>query len=164
MTERNQARLIGHGAVIFFLGLMSGYLFAFRLLEEFRLWPIPWHFALTLPSDERAWRAAHTGNILNGLMLIGGALCLPRVRLSARAEAWVTWGLIVSGWGNFGFYLGAALGATGRGLSVGPNRFGGGDLLSDLTFLVAFPGAILAPLAMLLIARGAFAAAQAARS
>jgi hypothetical protein len=84
MTERNQARLIGRGAVIFFLGLMSGYLFAFRLLEEFRLWPIPWHFALTLPSDERAWRAAHTGNILNGLMLIGGALCLPRVRLSAR--------------------------------------------------------------------------------
>lgn len=164
MTERNQALLIAHGALIFFLGLMSGYFLAFRLLEEIRLWPIPWHFSVTLPSDERAWRAAHTGNILNALMLIGAALCLPRVRLSQRAEAWVTWGLIVSGWGNFGFYMGAALGATGRGLSVGPNRFGGGDLLSNLTFLVAFPGAILAPLAMFLIARGAFAAARSARS
>jgi len=96
-------------------------------------------------------------------MLIAGALCLPRTHLSSRAEAWVTWGLIVSGWGNFGFYLGAALGASGRGLSVGANRFGGGDWLSNLTFLVALPGAILAPIAMVLIARGAFAAAKTAR-
>jgi hypothetical protein len=42
---------------------------------------------------------------------------------------------------------------------VRPNRFGGGDLLSTLTFLVAYPGAILAPIAMILLARGAFAVA-----
>jgi hypothetical protein len=52
------------------------------------------------------------------------------------------------------------MGATGRGLTFGPNRFGGGDLLSTVTFLVAYPGAILAPVAMFAIARTAFAAAR----
>jgi hypothetical protein len=46
---------------------------------------------------------------------------------------------VISAWGNFGLYALSAMGATGRGLTFGPNRFGGGDLLSALTFLVAYP-------------------------
>ena len=160
MTKRHEALMIGHGAVIFFLGLMSGYLFLFQLIGEINLWPIPGSIKIQFPADERAWRAAHTGNIMNALMLIGAGLCLSRLRLSATAEKLVCWGLVISAWGNFGFYALSAMGATGRGLTFGPNRLGGGDLLSALTFLVAYPGAILAPVAMFCMARAAFAVAR----
>lgn len=151
--------MIGNGAVIFFIGLLSGYVFLFRLIQEVKLWPIPGSIHIVLPGDERAWRAAHTGNIMNALMLIGIGLSLARIRLTAKAQTFVVWGLIVSAYGNLAFYLLSAMGASGRGLSFGPNRFGGGDLLSIATFLVAYPGALLAPIAMILVARGAFAAA-----
>ena len=142
MTKRHEALMIGNGAVIFFIGLMSGYLFLFHLIGELSIWPIPGSIKIQLPADDRAWRAAHTGNIMNALMLIGAGLSLSRLRLSAAAEKWVCWGLIVSAWGNLGFYAFSAMGATGRGLSFGANRFGGGDLLSTLTFLVAYPGSV----------------------
>jgi styrene-oxide isomerase len=160
MTKRYESLMIGNGALIFFVGLMSGYLFLFRLIEEISIWPIPGSIKIVLPADERAWRAAHVGNILNALMLIGIGLSLSRLRVSVTSAKVICWGLILSAWGNFGFYTLSAFGATGRGLSFGENRFGGGDLLSTLTFLVAYPGAILAPIAMLLVARGAFAGAR----
>lgn len=160
MTKRHEALLIGNGALIFVVGLMSGFLLLFNLIGEFNVWPIPGTFEIHFPTDERAWRAAHTGNMMNALMLFAAGLSLSRLRLGAGAEKLVCWGLIVAGWGNFGFYTLSAMGATGRGLTFGPNRFGGGDLLSTLNFLVAYPGAILAPIAMVLIARAAFAAAR----
>jgi hypothetical protein len=160
MTRRHEALMIGHGAVIFFIGLMSGYLFLFQLIGEINLWPIPGAIKVDFPADDRAWRAAHTGNIMNALMLIGAGLSLSRLRMSATVEKLVCWGLVISAWGNFGFYALSAMGATGRGLTFGPNRFGGGDLLSALTFLVAYPGAILAPVAMFCMARAAFAVAH----
>ena len=46
---------------------------------------------------------------------------------------------------------------------MGPNKFGGGDLLSVLAFSIGYPGAILLPIAVFLVARGAFAAAREAR-
>ncbi len=160
MKTKYDSLLIAHGAIILFLGLTSGFFFLFSLLGEISLWPIPGSIKFQMPADDRAWRAAHVGNILNALMLIGSGLALTRVRLSEAQQKWVYWGLLIAGYGNFGFYIGSALGATGRGLSFGPNRFGGGDLLSTFTFLVAYPGAITAPIAMILLARGGFAAAR----
>jgi len=160
MTKRHESLLIAHGAIIFFLGLMSGFLFIFNLIGEISIWPIPGSIKIQIPADERAWRAAHVGNILNALMLIGAGLSLARVRLGEAGEKFVCWGLIVAAWGNFGFYMLSAMGATGRGLTFGANRFGGGDWLSAMTFLVAYPGALLAPAAMIILARGAFAAAR----
>jgi hypothetical protein len=160
VTNRNQTLMIRNGALIFFAGLIGAYIFLFRLIGEITFWPIPGHFRLALPGDERAWRAVHTGNIMNALMLLGVGLSLSHVRLSAKAQAFVVWGLIVSAWGNLGFYFLSAMGATGRGLTFGPNRFGGGDFLSILTFLAGYPGAFLAPITMVLLARGAFVAAR----
>ena len=154
--------MIGNGALVLFVGLMAGFGLTFHLLGELSLWPIPGAMPIELPGDTRAWRAAHTGNIMNALMVIGVALTLPYLALSRRAEGFVAWGLILVVWGNLGFYVLSALGASGRGLSFGPNRFGGGDVLSAVTFLVAYPGAFIAPVIAVLIARAAFRAAGAA--
>ena len=158
--DRYRSLMIGHGAIVLFFGLLAGFSFAFALIDEVTLWPFPGTWSFSLPGDTDRWRAAHTGNILNGLMIIAAALCLPHLRLSERAAKFVAWGLILTVWGNLGFYFLAAFGASGRGLSMGPNRFGGGDLLSQLNFLIAYPGAFIAPVALLLIARGAFRAAR----
>jgi len=160
MTQRYQSLMIGHGAIILFLGLMSGYLFAFNLIEQIQLWPFPGSLDVRIPGDPARWRGAHTGNILNALMIIAAALSLPHLRLSGGAEKFVAWGMILTVWGNFGFYMLSAFGASGRGLTMAPNKFGGGDLMSQLNFLVAYPGAIIAPIALLMIARGAFVAAR----
>ncbi|MGH7894793.1 MAG: styrene-oxide isomerase StyC [Candidatus Binatia bacterium] len=162
MTDRHRALMIGHGTLVVFLGLAMGYLFLFNLIGEITLWPIPGSLRVQIPGDVRGWRAAHTGNIMNGLMAIAVGLSLPHLRLSAASERFVVWGLILTIWGNVGFYVLSALGAAGRGLTLGPNKFGGGDPLSVLAFLVGYPGAFLAPVAVLLIARGAFTAARAA--
>ena len=159
MTRRHQALMIGNGAIVLFVGLMAGFGFTFHLLGELSLWPVPGSMPIELPGDTRAWRAAHTGNIMNALMVIGVALTLPYLSLSRRSEGFVAWGLILVVWGNLGFYVLAALGASGRGLSFGANRFGGGDLMSVAAFLVAYPGAFIAPVVALVVARAAFRAA-----
>ena len=163
MTKRHQSLMIGHGAIVLLIGLLMGYGFIFRLIGEINLWPIPGHWPFEMPGDDRAWRAAHTGNILNGLMAMAGGVCLPYARLKAGTEKFVTWSFVLAIWGNVGFYVFAALGATGRGLTFGPNKFGGGDLLSTFNFLVGYPGAIVLPIAVFLLARGAFAAAREAQ-
>jgi hypothetical protein len=160
ITERYQALMIGHGAIVMFFGLISGFFFAFNLVEEITLWPIPGTFDVRIPGDPERWRAAHLGNITNALMIIAAGLCLPRLQLSRGAEKFVAWGLILTVWGNLGFYFISAFGAPGRGLTMGANKFGGGDFWSQLNFLIAYPGAFIAPVALLVIARGAFLAAR----
>ena len=161
--RRHRAVMIGHGALVILAGLLAGFAFLFDLVGALTLWPVPGSIPVDLPGDTRAWRAAHTGNIMNGLMILGVGLALPLLRLPPRARPFVVWGLVLTVWGNFGFYLLSALGASGRGLTFGPNRFGGGDLLSALAFLVGYPGAFVAPVVLALVAWGAFREARAQR-
>lgn len=160
MTERRQALMIGNGALVLFVGLLSGYAYMFHLIGEITLWPIPGSIDLAVGTDSTRWRAAHSGNIMNALMVIGAGLALPKLRLSDGAEKFVTWVLILTIWGNVGFYTFSALGAANRGLTMGANRLGDSDVLGTLAFLIGYPGAFLAPVAILLLARGAFAAAR----
>jgi hypothetical protein len=46
--------MIGHGAIILFLGLISGYLFAFNLVEEITLWPVPGTLDVRVPETPSA--------------------------------------------------------------------------------------------------------------
>jgi styrene-oxide isomerase len=160
MMKRHQSLMIGHGALVLLIGLLMGFGFIFSLIGEINLWPIPGHWQFTMPGNERAWHAAHTGNILNGVMAMAAGLCLPFARLKEGAEKFVAWSFVIAIWGNVGFYVFAALGATGRGLTFGENKFGGGDVLSILNFLVGYPGAILLPIAVFVLARGALGAAR----
>ena len=164
MTRRYQSLMIGHGAIILFFGLITGYLFAFNLIEKISLWPIPGELDVRIPGDPARWRGAHTGNIMNALMIMAVAAGLPYLRLSAHMEKFVAYGMILTVWGNLGFYFTSAFGAAGRGLTMGANKFGGGDLMSQFNFLVAYPGAIIAPIILLVVARGAFVAARQAGS
>jgi hypothetical protein len=158
-VARYRALMIGHGALVLTVGLLVGFVFAFNLIEEISLWPFG-TLEVRIPGDPARWRAFHLGAITNGLMILGIGLSLGFLELSKRAQAFVCWGMVLAVWGNTGFFLLSALGAPGRGLTMGVNKFGGGDLLSQLSFLVAYPGAFVTPVVLLVVARAAFVVAR----
>jgi hypothetical protein len=160
VTRRHQGLLVGNGALVLCFGLVAGYGFVFNLIGEIALWPLPGAWATQLPGDPARWRGAHVGGITNGLMAIAVGCALPLAALSARAERWVTWGIILAAWGNVGFYVANALGAANHGLSFGGNRLGAADVLGYVGFFSAYPGAFVAPAVLLVLARAAFRAAR----
>ena len=152
MSDRLQSTMIAHGALVFLVGMVVGFPFAFVLLQKVVLWPLP-AVQWTPPGDVRAWRMAHLEGILNGLTLIAVAATGRRIALGARAQAWVAWGLIVTAWGNMiASVIGPLFGV--RGLEFGD---GFANSLMYLLFVVAIAAVMVA---MVLVARGAFAAAR----
>jgi hypothetical protein len=153
MNERLEGTMIAHGALVFLVGMAAGFPFAFVLLQQVALWPLP-SLEWTPPGDVRAWRMAHLEGILNGLTLIGVAAAGRRLVLGERAQRWVAWGLVVTAWGNvIASLIGPLFGV--RGLRVGD---GPANSLMYLLFVVAIVAVVIA---MALVARGAFAAARA---
>jgi hydroxylaminobenzene mutase len=100
MSAENRRRLIWHGMVLFFLGLLTGIL-------------IP---ALTSP---RLALAAHMEGLLNGvfLMLVGGVLW-KELRLPKRLATASVWLLLIAAYASWGFCLLAALFGASRTLAI----------------------------------------------
>lgn len=161
-TGRLQALMIAHGGLVLLLGMLCGLPFAFHLLGRIELWPIPWAIDLTVPGTERGWRAAHVGNILNGTMLLAAAAVVHRLTLAPGLRRVLAGCLIVTVWGNAVFYVVAACLTTGRGLTFGANRFGGGDWFNSLGYLTAMLAVFAVMLALVLLVRGALATARGA--
>ncbi len=85
-TKSNQLLLIRHGAAVMLLGMVAGFAYAFSLLGEISLSPIPVTFADNFPGRADGWRAAHVGNILNGVMIVALASAFPRIALGPDSE------------------------------------------------------------------------------
>src|SRR4029450_7504792 len=152
--------MIAHGGLVLLLGMLCGLPFAFHLLGRIELWPIPWALALPIPGTERGWRAAHVGNILNGTMLLAAAAVFHRLTLAPGLRRALAGCLIVTVWGNAVFYVAAACLTTGRGLTFGANRFGGGDWFNSIGYLTAMGAGVAVIAARALIVRGALAPAR----
>jgi hypothetical protein len=158
VTDRLQAFMIGNGALVLIVGMLSGFVLMFHLLGEVTVSPLPWSLAVQIPGSEHGWRAAHIGNITNGLLVVAVGASLQRLVLGAAAERWVAWGLIYTAWGNACFYVFGAL-AANHGLSLGTNRLGEGDVFGVLAYLPALVAALVVLIALAYVAQGAFARA-----
>jgi hypothetical protein len=161
-TNRMQGLMIANGGLVLLAGLLAGLPFAFNLLGAIELWPIPFKLDMQIPGTERAWRAAHIGNILNASMLLAIAGVLPRLRLAVGTLKAIAWCLIVTVWGNAIFYFGACF-TDGRGLTMGANKFGGGDWMNSIAFFAALIAVYAVLYAVVQVVRGGFAAAREAR-
>ena len=151
MSDRLQSTMIAHGALVFLVGMVAGFPFAFVLLQKVVLWPLP-ALDWTPPGDVRAWRMAHLEGILNGLTLIAVAAAGRWIALGARAQAWVGWGLIVTAWGNI------VASMIGPVFNVRGLEFGGG-VANSLMYVLFVVAIVAVMIAMTLVARGAFVAA-----
>lgn len=137
--------------MVFLGGLLVGFPFAFFVVGEISLWPIPLRFHAALPGTERAWRMAHLEGILNGLTLIAVAGVGRDLALGERAQKWVAYGLVVTAWANL---LASVLGPVfgGRGLAIGAGFEEHG---ANAIMFVLFVAAIVTVMAaMVLVVRG----------
>lgn len=103
MTTSNQIntvrrRLIGHGALLIFMGGVIGFGFVFFLIGKIALWPFPGVIDYQLPGTYDAWRMAHMEGIINGALLWLVAAILPLIPMSERGLSRIGNGIIVVGW------------------------------------------------------------------
>jgi hypothetical protein len=135
VSERLQRLMIANGALVFIVGLLAGFPFAFIILGKIVLWPVPGALDWQMPGDLRGWRMAHLEGILNGLTLWAVAAIAPKLPLGDTAARVIAWGLVITAWGNIiASVIGPVFG--GRGL-----EFGGG-VANSLMYLL-FVAAIL---------------------
>jgi hypothetical protein len=100
MSQKLSSILVANGALVFLVGMLAGFPFAFLLIGKVAIWPIPGSIDAVMPGDVRGWRMAHLEGILNGLTLIAVAAVAPRLPLGERAARALTWSLLVMAWGN----------------------------------------------------------------
>lgn len=158
-TRRLQALMIAHAGLVLLMGMLAGLPFAFHLLGQITLWPLPFAIDVTIPGTERAWRAAHLGNIMNGTLLLAIAAVVERLTLSPGQLRALAWSLILTVWGNGVFYIASCL-TDGRALTFGANRFGGGDWANSIGYLSAMAAVVAVISALILLVRGAWATAR----
>jgi len=148
MRERLQASMIVHGALVFIVGLLAGFPFAFVTLGKIALWPAPGSIDVHMPGDVRAWHMAHLEGILNGLTLFAVAAIMPQLRLGERGLKVIAWTLIVTAWGNMiASLIGPLFG--GRGLEFG------GSVSNSLMYVLFVIAVATVLIALGLVVRGA---------
>ena len=88
--------LLFHGSIVLFTGLLSGILMGSAINKK--------------KGEEavRAWRVAHSGLIMDGLMMLIIALIVPYLKVGEVAVWTLVWGLVISG---YGFVMALPLGA-----------------------------------------------------
>ncbi|TMA82397.1 MAG: hypothetical protein E6J72_02865 [Deltaproteobacteria bacterium] len=148
MRERLQASMIVHGAVVFVIGLLAGFPFAFVILGKIALWPLPGTADVHLPGDVRGWHMAHLEGILNGLTLFAVAAIMPQLRLGETGLKLVAWTLIITAWGNIvASVIGPLFGA--RGLEFG------GSVANSLMYVLFVIAIVTVLIAFAVVIRGA---------
>lgn len=154
LQKNTQASLIGHGALIIFVSLIAGIMLTFDMLNGFKLWPFI-DMDVNIPGTVRGWRVAHSGGLLNGVMIIGMALCLSKVDMKPATLRFVYWSFLCTGWGNIVFYWAGNF-AMNRGLSVGATPYGEGDIYGAIAYLSGASVLLFTVAASFMVAKCAF--------
>jgi hypothetical protein len=137
MSSRHHALLIAHAALIIILGLVAGVPFLWALDA------VAGGGGAEAAESLRAWRMAHLEGVLNGMLMIAVAAAAKQLVLPEARATIITWGLIVTGWGNIAASFVSGI-TAGRGLS-----FTGFDW-NTLTFLL-FSAAIVGVFASMVV-------------
>lgn len=134
-AQRGRLRLIQHGAIIAVIGLLSGFGLVFAILDAIHVWPVTIPYAGEIPGSEHGWRVAHVAGVMNGMlmMIVGFSMVYALPKL--RAQAWIVWGMVYTGWGNTVFFHCANL-SSNRGLSAGTTNLGEADLMGTIGYLI----------------------------
>lgn len=144
--------LVKQALWVIFIGLLGGFAWAFSLLGEVRVSPIPVTFYEGFPGAPDRWRSVHLGCLLNGLLALGLVAVLPLFELSKRDWQSLKLGLPMVIWGNTLFYL-CGVFAPNHGLSLGDNALGAGSVAGAIGYLSALIAAIALTYIVILLLR-----------
>lgn len=145
--------MIANGMCVVFMGLLAGLMLLFSMLEAVTLWPLP-AWEVEVPGSTRGWVGAHSGGIMNGILVAGSSWLLIQSNVKGARAKWVAWGLIITGWANTVFYWAGNL-SSNRGISVGDTPFGEGDIFGAIAYLTGGTGMIFTFVAVSILALGA---------
>jgi hypothetical protein len=153
MLTAFQKTMVGHGALILFVGMCAGIGLLMSLLGGIEL--IPGHILpASVPGSTDAWVRAHVGGMLNALLIFALAWVIPGVGFSNTATLRLGWLMIGTGWANSVFYW-AALFAPNRAISFADNRFGPSNLATLIGLTPALLFVVLSLVVIFMIARQA---------
>ncbi len=139
-TDALQRLLIGHGALLLFVGGILGFGFLFFLIGKIALWPIPWELEYQLPGTYDAWRMAHMEGITNGLFLWLAAALLPVFPFSPKGRKRIAWGVIAIGWSIVIASAFDPFFPESRGLEMGGSAT---NIAAFLLFYIGVPGVMI---------------------
>ncbi len=146
--------MIGHSAIVIFIALLAGWGLAMSLIGGFEIFPGN-ILSFEIPGDSSAWARAHTGGLLNGLLVLAIAWVLSTLDLNERKSFHIWWMIIGTAYANTVFYWAGIL-APNRAITAGSNRLGDASLAGVIGFLPAAVFALVLMVAMVMIARAAF--------
>jgi len=146
-AEGLRRTMVGHGALQIFMALVGGLGLWIYLVGGFEIVP-GYIIPMELPGSEAGWQKAHTGPVMNGLMVIGVAFILPLLNFSEKKARMLGWIILLDGWANTGFYFFGNL-SPNRGLAYTDTHLGPADVFSILALA---PAAVFGALAMVALA------------
>ena len=150
--ENYQKKLTGHALILLIIGLLAGFMLAFSLIGGLELLPTVFIGIPTFGTTE-GWVRAHSGGIMNGLMLIAFAFIMPHCGLAVERLQLFAKGIIFAGWANTIFYwTGNASGS--RALSFTDNALGTSNILGMVGYTLAVIAALLTIYIAAQMARG----------
>ena len=150
--EAYQKRLTGHALILLIIGLLAGFMLAFSLIGGLEVLPTLFIGIPTFGTTE-GWVRAHSGGIMNGLMLVAFAFIMPHCGLAVERLQLFAKGIIFAGWANTIFYwTGNASGS--RALSFTDNALGTSNILGVIGYTLAVIAAFVTIYIAAQMARG----------
>jgi hypothetical protein len=136
-----QKTLIGHALVVIVIALLAGFMLAFGLIGGLEV--TPGQFVdVAIFGTTQGWARAHTGGVLNGLLMMAIAFALPHCDLTVQRQRLYARCMIFIGWANTIFYwFGNA--APNRALSFADNMLGATNIFGMIGYGVALIGGLL---------------------
>jgi hypothetical protein len=156
--KTQQRRMVAHGAIVILIALAAGFGLVISLIGGFEVFPgtiIEFGF----PGDPGAWARTHAGGIMNGLLVISGALVTHAMDLPQKTASRLYWMLVGTGYANTAFYWGALF-APSHAVTFGSNRLGDTNLAGILGFAPALVFAFITMIAMVMLIRQGFSREQ----
>lgn len=152
--QRLASLIILNGLAVTLIGLIAGLMLIFSMLEAVTLWPLP-AWEVVVPGTTRGWVAAHSGGIMNGILVGISAFWLIKASLTSKQAIWAARGMIITGWANTVFYWAGNL-STNRGLSVADTPYGEGEIFGAIAYLVGGTGMIFTFASVIILIMGTY--------
>ena len=152
--EQLQRTMLAHGLMVVLVAMFAGFMLMFNLLGGMEIWP---NKIIEVPmyGTSEGWVRAHSGGIMNGVLVFVVGLALPKLNLGNFAQKFTAYGLIYCAWTFTIFYwLGNA--SSNRGLSIGPSALGEPDLVGLLAFLPGLPSVFIVVIVLAMCVKGIF--------
>jgi hypothetical protein len=136
-----QKFMIANGLLVVLVAMVAGFMLLFSLVGGFEIWPGK-IIIIDAYGTTEGWVRAHTGGLLNGILVIVMGQLLPSLDLTSGMRKFMAYGFVYIAWSFTVFYwVGNA--TANRSLTLGDSPLGESSFTSIIGFLPGFPSVFL---------------------